>query len=337
MEKLDTKIILPQPIREEAVAYLRENVREVVVAENARPETVLSLLDGDVGGVLLRAFPFRKELFEKTPNLKVISRHGNGYDNVDLDEANRRGILVINTPDAATVSVAEHAATMVLMLCRKMYLGHSAVAAGRHISAAYAPEDAEGRTVGIIGLGRIGKATAQRLSAFGMKIIVYARHTDRAAIEALGYEKCDTLSELLQRADFVVPLTPLTEETRHMLGAAELALMKPTAYVVNCSRGPVIDEKALTAALKSGAIAGAGLDVMEVEPLDTASELIGMENVILTPHVAAITPGSMLRMGMYSCRQLVEVLRGGEPWTPINPQVLAGRTGAPLVPLVEMG
>ena len=322
MEKLDTKVVLPQPIREEAIAYLRENVREVVVSENPKLETVRADLDADVGAVLLRSYPFGKELFDRTPNLKLIARHGNGYDNVDLNEATRRGVLVVNTPDAATESVAEHAVTLTLMLCRKMYLAHRAVASGRHISTAYAPEDAAGKYAGIIGLGRIGRATARRLLALGMHVLVYARHLSGEEIAALGYEKCGTLSELLQRADFVLPLTPLSEETRHMLGAAELAQMKPGAYVVNCSRGAVIDEAALTDALQRGAIAGAGLDVTEKEPLDVASPLVTMENVIITPHVAAITPDSMLRMGMGSARQLVAVLRGEEPWNPVNLEAL---------------
>ena len=143
-----------------------------------------------------------------------------------------------------------------------------------------------------------------------------------AEAAALGFEKCETLSELLRRADFVLPLTPLTEETRHMLGTEAFAQMKPTAYVVNCSRGAVLDEQALIDALRRGVIAGAGLDVVENEPLDVNSPLVTMENVIITPHVAAITPDSMLRMAMTSARQLVEVLRGGEPWDPVNPQVL---------------
>ena len=322
MEKLDTRIVLPQPIRQEGVDYLRENVREVIVAEDARLETVLKYMNADVTGVLLRSWPFGKALFDSAPNLKVISRHGNGYDNIDMAEANRRGVLVVNAPDAATDSVAEHAATLVLMLCRKMYLARGAVASGRHISRAYEPEDAAGKFVGIIGPGRIGKATAKRLQAFGMHILVYARHMTGTKAAALGFEKCESLSELLSRADFVLPLTPLTEETRHLLGAKEFAQMKPTAYVVNCSRGAVLDEQALIDALRRGVIAGAGLDVAENEPLDVNSPLITMENVIITPHVAAITPDSMLRMAMTSARQLVEVLRGGEPWSPVNPQVL---------------
>ncbi len=322
MEKLDTRVVLPQPIRQEGIDYLRENVREVIVAENARLETVLQYMNADVTGVLLRAWPFGKALFDSAPNLKVISRHGNGYDNIDMDEANRRGVLVVNAPDAATDSVAEHAATLVLMLCRRMYLARRAVSAGRHISRAYEPEDAAGKSVGIIGPGRIGKAAAKRLQAFGMKILVYARHMTDAEAAALGFEKCGTLPDLLRRSDFVLPLTPLTEETRHLLGAEEFALMKPTAYVVNCSRGAVLDEKALIDALQRGVIAGAGLDVAEHEPLDINSPLVGMENVILTPHVAAITPDSMLRMGMTSARQLVEALRGGRPRNIVNPQVL---------------
>ena len=333
MDKLDTVVILPHPIREEGVAYLRENVREVIVAEDPRPETVLRLLNADVGGLLLRMFPFGKEMFEAAPNLKVLSRHGNGYDNIDMAEANRRGVLVVNSPDAATDSVAEHAAVLTLMLCRKMYLGHGAIVRGRGTNNSYAPEDAAGKSAGIIGLGRIGMATARRLHAFGMKILVYARHKTSEEIAALGYEKCDTMDELLQRADFVLPLTPLTPETRHLLGAAELSRMKPTAYVVNCSRGAVIDEAALIEALRRGQIAGAGLDVMESEPLSTDSPLISMENVILTPHVAAITPDSMLRMAMNSARQLVAALRGEPVWSPVNLQSLAPGGNYPGVPI----
>ena len=323
MEKLDTRVVLPHPIRKEGLDYLRENIREVIVAEDTRQETVLKYMNEDVTGVLLRGWPFGKRMFDSAPNLKVISRHGNGYDNVDMEEANRRGVLVVNSPDAATDSVAEHAATLVLMLCRKMYLAPRAVSADSRAGRGYQPEDAAGKTAGIIGPGRIGKAAAKRLQAFGMKILAYSRNMTAAEAAALGFERCVSLSELLRRADFVLPLTPLTEETRHMLGAAEFEQMKPTAYVVNCSRGAVIDEQALVDALRRGVIAGAGLDVVENEPVDADNPLARMENVILTPHVAAVTPDSMLRMSMYSSRQLVEVLRGGRPWTPVNPEVLS--------------
>ena len=221
-------------------------------------------------------------MFDSAPNLKVISRHGNGYDNVDMEEANRRGVLVVNSPDAATDSVAEHAATLVLMLCRKMYLAPRAVSADRRGGRGYQPEDAAGKTAGIIGPGRIGKAAAKRLQAFGMKILAYSRHMTDEEAAALGFERCGSLSELLRRADFVLPLTPLTEETRHMLGAAEFEQMKPTSYVVNCSRGSVIDEQALVDALRRGVIAGAGLDVVENEPVDADNPLARVNH---PPHI----------------------------------------------------
>lgn len=323
MEKLQTKVILTKPIHEAGLQILTENIETVILTESDKPEVVLPFLDDQVEGVLLRHSIFNRAMIEKARNLKVIARHGVGVDLVDMAAATEHGVLVINSPNAATSSVAEHVVTLVMALCKKTFIAHQALCAGNFgIRNTYEPDDIEGKTIGIIGFGRIGRAVAQRCIGLGMKAIAYTPHQDLSAAQNLGVRLCDSLEEVLQQADFVSLSTPLTPETRHMLSTEQFAMMKPTAYLINCARGEVVDEAALIAALKTGQIAGAGIDVFEQEPPGTDNELFRMENVIVTPHSAAMTRNSNRKMACIAAQQLVDALRGNYPPHIVNKEVL---------------
>lgn len=323
MSKLQTKVLVTQPIHAEGMRVLNENIETVIVAENDKPETLLALLDDQVEGVVVRYNVFNREMIEKAKNLKVIARHGIGVELIDLTAATENGVIVVNTPDAATASVAEHVLAMAIILGRKMFVAHKALCQGNYaIKNSYGPDDVEGKMIGFIGLGRIGSAAAKRCLGVGMRVMAYDPYLPPQVAADMGITLCTTLEEVLQCADFVSLHTPLTPETEGMIGAEQLAMMKPTAYLINCSRGKVVDEPALIAALKAGQIAGAGLDVFAEEPPQPDNELLSMENVVVTPHSSSLTMNGKIKMAVGAAEQLVEVLRGGVPQYIVNKDVL---------------
>lgn len=324
METLHTKVVVVQPIHEVGMKILNENIETVLLVGNGAPEAVLPVLDETVTGVLIRNSVFNREMIERAPNLKVISRHGVGVELVDLEAATEHGVLVVNAPEATTESVAEHIVAMVMILGRKMLIAHKELRAGNFgVRDVYRPDDIGGKTIGFIGFGRIGRSAARKCAGLGMRILTYTRHGLPAADMEAGVECCPSVEDLLQRADFVSLNVPLTSETRHMIGAEQLALMKPTAYLINCARGSVVDEAALTAALTCGQIAGAGLDVFEPEPPVRDNPLFKLDNVVVTPHSAAFTMQGKIRASRTAAQQLVDVLRGKVPQHLVNPNCLA--------------
>ncbi|MCX6643410.1 MAG: hydroxyacid dehydrogenase, partial [Candidatus Bathyarchaeota archaeon] len=252
-----------------------------------------------------------REIMAASPRLKVIGVHGIGCDHIDLHAAKELGKVVLNTPDALTVSVAEMAIALVLALIKRVITANTATRSGgwnRKYSDLVGVELA-GKTVGVIGLGRIGEATAQRLKPFGVDLLYWSRTRKPDAERQIDIQYTD-LADLLQRSDIITLHIPGTPETFHIIGECELALMKPDALLVNVSRGNLIDEQALVSALLSGRLAGAALDVFENEPLSLDSPLIGMDNVILTPHLAASSKEALVRMATQIAESVLSVLNG---------------------------
>ena len=264
-----------------------------------------------------------EELLSRAPRLQMIANMGVGYNNIDVGAATRRGIPVSNTPGVLTDATADLAFTLILAVARRVVEGDKRVRAGQFTF--WAPflllgREVSGKTLGIIGLGRIGQAVAQRARGFNMQILYHnRRRMEPAKEQALQIEYAD-LDSLLTKADFVSLHIPLMEETRHFMGPRELALMKPTAYLINTSRGPVVDEKALLAALQNKQIAGAGLDVYEQEPTLTPG-LTEMDNVVLLPHVGSATLETRIRMATMAARNLIAGLSGERPPNQVNPEV----------------
>jgi len=252
------------------------------------------------------------DLLDAGPNLSVVGRLGVGLDNVDVDACAARGIAVRNSPGANAVSVGEYAVTATLMLWRGAYFSRKAMEAGDWPRQQLMGQEAKGHRLGIVGLGATGTASAERARAFGLEVAAVDPYlADDAPSWALA-QRMD-LPELLQWADAVTLHVPLTDETRNMIDASALAKMKPDAVLVNAARGGVVDERALAAALGSGHLSGAALDVFEEEPLSpmAAARFAGFENVLLTPHIAGVTEQANRRVSEATVRNVLNALRSG--------------------------
>jgi phosphoglycerate dehydrogenase-like enzyme len=254
--------------------------------------------------------------------LRVVARHGVGYDSVDVPAMTRAGILVTNTPASMPRPVATIALTFVLALAGKLMLKDRLTRTGRwHERMEHMGIGLTGRTLGVVGAGRIGKEILRMARVFDLKLLAADPYANAVELGYLGARKVD-LDTLLREADFVVAIPLLDEETHHLIGAAQFAVMKPTAYFINVSRGPVVDEAALIAALEAGRIAGAALDVFEQEPVDPANPLLAMDNVIVTPHSLCWTDECFSNMATIGLTSIVDALSGRRPEFVVNREVL---------------
>ena len=274
---------------------------------------MLELL-GDASGVIASTDPFDRVLFESSPNLKVIARTGVGIDAIDVDAANEAGVIVATTPGANEETVADHTLAMMLGLVRRI-AEHDASVRSRTWDRAgdLTPGDMVGACVGLVGCGVIGRAVIHRVMAFGSRVLV----CDPALTKPEpGTELC-SLDELLRQSDIVSIHVPLLESTRGLIGERELGLMKPTAVLVNASRGHIVNEADLISALRAGTIAAAGLDVFDVEP-PFASGLIDLPNVVLSPHIGGLSTRAIAEMSQRATRSVLHVLRGEHSPDAIN-------------------
>jgi len=292
--------------------------RARLLAEVAVADGLLALLTERVDADLLAA----------APRLRAVSCMAVGYDNVDLDACTAAGVAVCNTPDVLTETTADLCWAILMAAARRLYEGQRAVVEGRW--AAWAPfflagQDVWGRTLGIVGLGRIGAAVARRARGFGMRIL-YAGPSPKPEIEAETGAERVPLEALLRTADFVVLLAPLRPDTRHLIGRRELGWMKDTAVLVNAGRGPLVDEVALVEALRAGQIWGAALDVFEREPVPPDHPLLLLPNVLAVPHIGSASVATRTAMVRLAAENLAAVLEGRRPRACVNPEVLgAGR------------
>jgi len=263
------------------------------------------------------------------PSLKVIARPGIGIDNVDLQAATARGILVVHTPDAPTEATAEHAIALLLATAKRVGAGLMMLRGVDITRDQLLGVEVRGKTLGVIGFGRIGSRVVQICAqGLGMRVLAFDPYLrDRSRAAGLGVELMDTMNSLLAEADFVSLHTALTPETRHMIGEAELRQMKPGACLINVSRGPVVDEAALIRLLQEGHLAGAGLDVFDPEPPLSDNPLLSMPNVVATPHTAAFTVEGLQAMSRGIVEQILQVLRGEQPTFLVNSEAWPGRVG----------
>ncbi|HEY5639765.1 MAG TPA: D-glycerate dehydrogenase [Dehalococcoidia bacterium] len=262
-------------------------------------------------------------LLEAAPKLVAVSNMATGYDNVDMTAAGRRLVLVSRTPGVLTETSADLAFGLLLAAARRIAEGDRYVRAGRWRT--WGPEimlghDVHGATLGIIGLGRIGAAVARRAAGFGMRVLYYGRNRKPETEKDLGVVYAD-LDTLLARSDFVSIHAALTEDTRGLIGARQLVLMKPTAILINTARGPLVDQDALHEALVSGAIAGAALDVTDPEPLPAESPLLRLDNVVVTPHIASASIATRSEMARLAAENLLASLAGDVNDNAVNPEI----------------
>ena len=318
------KIYVARAVSPSVLARLREvGQTHAWEGPDRCPADVLEKEIADVDAVL-GTHRWTAKVMDKAPRLRLIALTSVGFDMVDIDAATQRDILVTNTPDVLTDTVADLTFALMLAAGRRICEMDRWLRAGQWKDAGVTPMawDIHHATLGIIGLGRIGSAVAHRALAFHMKVLYYDTVRKRDLEKQFGYQFVDR-ETLLRQADFVTLHVPLVPETKGMMGAAQLALMKPTAFLINSSRGPVVNERALITALQEGRIAGVGLDVFEKEPIDLANPLLKMENVVILPHVGSATEVTRTAMLDLAVGNVVAVLQGKPPLTPVNPEVLS--------------
>ena len=261
------------------------------------------------------------------PRLRVVSNYAVGFDNIDVPACTRRGIPVGNTPGVLTDTTADFAWALLMAAARRIPEGDRYVRDGRWKT--WGPmlllgPDIHGATIGIVGFGRIGQAVARRAAGFGMTVLYHDPNRLPDEVTAPLVATCVPLDELLARSDFVTLHTNLTPETRHLVNARTLALMKSTAVLVNTSRGPVVDQRALTDALRDGVIRAAALDVTDPEPIPIDDPLVGLDNCLIVPHIASASPATRGKMAEMAALNLLAGLRGERLPTPVNPEVYEG-------------
>jgi len=276
----------------------------------------------DVDAALLGNDVCDRAVFESAERLKVVSRHGMGVDAVDLQAATEHGVLVTNTPHVNAVAVAEHALALMLGLLRRIPAADASVKAGRWEGLKFMGGELYGKTLGIVGLGAIGVELARRARGLGMNVLYVKRRRSLELEEQLGLT-FKPLNELLKESDIVSIHLPLTDETKGLIGEEEIASMKPNAYIINTARGGIINLNALTQALKAGRLAGAALDVYDSEPPNFNHPLFKLENVILTPHIAAYTVEAVRRMDITAAENILKALKGQIPEHVVNKEVLS--------------
>lgn len=302
------KVGICDPIAPEGVEILKKEGFEVVDLTDI-PKEELTKHVADIHALIVRsATKVRKDMIDAAKNLKVIGRAGVGLDNIDVEYAKSKGIKVINTPGATSISVAELTIGLILAVMRKIAYGDRETRNGNWPKKKCKGIEMYGKTLGIIGFGRIGKEVAKRAKAFGMRVIYNKVHRlDEATEKELGVEYRD-LDTLISEADVITLHVPLTPETKHMINEERIAKMKDGAIIVNASRGGIVDEVALYNALKSGKLYGAALDVYENEPLKE-SKLFELDNVVLTPHIGAQAKEGQTRAGIEIAEKIAKELK----------------------------
>jgi len=304
------KVIVTDGLQEVgAEALRREGLSVEVISTPAEAELCDRIADAH-GLIVRSATKVTAKVIEAGKALEVVGRAGAGVDNIDVDAATERGIIVMNTPGANTIAVAEHTVGLLLALARKLPQAHGALKGGRWEKERFAGIELYNKVLGIIGLGRIGTEVARRALGLRMHVIAYDPYLTQEAAQRIGAEVVE-LDQLLERADFISIHTPLTAETRNFLGPPEFAKMKEGVRIINCARGGLISEEALVKAVLEGKVAGAALDVFETEPLPPDHPLLGLDQVILTPHLAASTEEAQAGVALAIAQQVADVLVRG--------------------------
>lgn len=316
LESVMKKILIPQPVAKAGEKMLLDAGYKIIRSGTKVCELAEAVADCDA--ILARICPYPSQVIQAGKKLRIIARHGAGFDNVDIQAATRQDIWVTNVPDVTSVSVAEFTIGMILNGMRRISECHEELSAGNYAYRYSHPgRDLFGKTLGIIGLGRIGQAVAQRAYfGFGMKILAYVPRQEGKTIP--DYVKIVEKEELLANSDVISIHVPGNESNRHLIGKRELKIMRADSYLVNVSRGGVVDEAALAETLHNGKIAGAALDVWMDEPKLPADELLSCKNLFLTPHIGSGSAECMDRMAMEAAGEILRVLSGSEPKHPVN-------------------
>lgn len=325
------KVYVTRQLFEKAVDLLKKHADiEVFEGEdNPVPREVLLKKVKKVDGLLcLLTDKIDTEVLDAGKNLRVVSNYAVGFNNIDIAEATKRGVYVANTSGILTETTADCAFALMMCIARRIAEADRHTRNGGWIHAwgpkMFLGSDIHGKTLGILGMGRIGTALTKRARGFGMNVIYYDNIRRRDLEDELGI-KHYSFRVLLKKSDFVSIHVPLTDATYHMIGERELASMKKTAFLINTARGPIVHEEALYHALKNRVIAGAGIDVFEKEPIEKDNPLLKLDNIVVTPHIASASVDTRTKMAILAATNLIEVLKGRVPTNLVNPDVLKVR------------
>jgi len=330
------RILISDSLSKEGLDILKSNKKFRVDVKTGLIPQQLKREIGNYNAIIVRSgTKLTSDIIKKADKLKVIGRAGVGLDNVDVEAASQKGIIVMNAPGGNTVSTAEHTMSLLLALSRNIPQANVSVKEGKWERKKFMGVQLYGKNIGIIGLGRIGSEVAKRAISFGMKVFAYDPFLSSEKAEQLGVKLADFKS-ILKNSDYITVHTPLTKETRHMIGVAELKLVKEGVRIINCARGGIIDEKALEKAIKDGRIAGVALDVYETKPTD-GNKLFNYDNVIGTPHLGASTQEAQKEVAVEIARQVMDALTGKGLRNAVNAPSLDPESYKILEPYINLG
>jgi D-3-phosphoglycerate dehydrogenase len=333
------KIVVCDPISPKGIALLQQRPEfNVVVLPKRLPEAELIPLVADAVALVVRSeTKVTAKIIAAAPKLRVVGRAGVGVDNVDIEAATQHGTVVMNTPGGNTITTAELTFTMILSLARKVPQAAATMIAGKWDRKLFQGVELAGKTLGVLGMGRIGTEVAKRAIVFGMRVIAYDPYLTEERAKAIGAEFAESVDDVYRAADFITVHMPVTPETKEMLNAAAFSKMKPGVKIVNCARGEIISETDLIAALESGKVAGAALDVFAVEPLPADHPFRKQANLILTPHLGASTEEAQEKCGIEVAEVIAGYLLTGEVRNAVNLPYLDAKTYEQVKPYLPLG
>lgn len=327
-------VLVCDPIAEDGITLLQRFGAEVDVRTGLPPDELQAVVDSYDALIVRSETKVTREVIAAASRLQVIGRAGIGVDNIDLEAATEKGIVVVNAPTGNIISAAEHAIALMLALARHIPDANASLKSGRWERGRFLGLEVRGKTLGILGLGQVGSEVARRARGLEMRALAHDPFVPEERARTLGVELV-SLQELLRESDFLTVHTTLTEGTRHLIGEAELRQMKPTARIINTARGGIIDEKALEAALAEDRLAGAALDVFETEPL-TSHPLFDNERVVVTPHLGASTAEAQERVAQDVAEQIIAVLKGEPARYAVNAPLISPETYSYLAPYIPV-
>lgn len=331
------KVFVADPISSKGVEEMASGgLLEVIVNIGLKEEELIKLIPDCAALVVRSQTKVTPALLAAAKSLKVIGRAGVGVDNVDVEAATKHGVIVMNAPGGNTISTAEHAFSLLLGIARNIPQASASMKAGKWDRKKFEGVELYNKTLGILGMGRIGTEVARRAIAFGMKVLAYDPYLSVTKARSLQVEVVENLNDLLPRADFITVHMPLTEETKHMIGRKELPLLKKGVRIVNCARGGLIDETALAEGLAEGVIAAAALDVFEVEPPTQDWPLRSLDNLVLTPHLGASTAEAQEMVGIEIAQSVRAALLEGEIRNAVNMPNIDAKTLKTIAPWINL-
>ncbi|MBN1976833.1 MAG: phosphoglycerate dehydrogenase [Anaerolineae bacterium] len=328
------KVLVSDSLAQDGLDILKASL-DVDVNTGLSEDELVGII-GEYDALVVRsATKVTARVIEAGNRLQVVGRAGVGVDNIDVDAATKRGILVVNAPDGNSIAAAEHAIALMFALARNVPQASASLSEGKWERKQFMGVEVTGKTLGVIGMGRIGRHVARRARGLEMCVIAYDPYVTGDLAEQLGVEMCE-LDELLAQADFITVHVPKAPSTVGMIGEREFSLVKPSARLINCARGGIVDEGALIKALEAGQLAGAALDVFSAEPPPPDSPLLGHPKVVATPHLGASTQEAQVAVAYDVARQVVDILAGRPATFPVNAPIIPPETQAQLLPFCEL-